>query len=151
MKKLTLIDKAFLLKRTPLFETLDLNLLLAVADKLGVVTYEAGEPIFNTQEEAFRMYFIVQGDVEVRDQSGAVLARLSNDDFFGDESLFNDKPRAYAAVARTSAVLLSLSRTNLLTIISECPNVALGFLQAYTTTTPFQPRKARTHHQEKSL
>src|SRR5437868_2872359 len=118
MKKLTLIDKAFLLKRTPLFDTLDLNLLLAIADKLAVVSCEAGEIIFNAQEEAFHMYFIVSGTIEIRDLHQVTLAVLAHDDFFGDESLFNEKPRAYGAVATGPTTLLSLSRTNLLTIIS---------------------------------
>lgn len=142
MKKLTLIDKAFLLKRTPLFETLDLNLLLPIADKLGVAHFDAGETIFSKNEEAFRMYFVAKGAVEIRDTHHNVTL-LTHDDFFGDESLFNDKPRAYSAVAVADTMLLSLSRTNLLTIISECPNVAVGFLQVYTSTTAFQPRKKK--------
>lgn len=140
MKKLTLIDKAFFLKRTPLFSTLDLDLLLPIADKLGVAEFDANEAIFSLNDEGFRMYFIVSGSVEIRNSQHQVLATLSNEEFFGDESLFNDKPRAYEAIARTDTLLLSLSRTNLLTIISECPNVAVGFLQVYTSQTPLRPR-----------
>lgn len=138
MSKITLIDKAFFLKRTLPFNGLDLDLLLAIADKLQVATFERGEIIFGVNEEAFRMYFIVKGDVEVRDSQHKVLATLHSEEFFGDESLFNDKARAYEAFSKTDTTLLSLSRTNLLAIISECPSVAVGLLQAYASLASFR-------------
>lgn len=138
--KITLIDKALYLKRTLLFGTLDLELLLAIADKMSVVTFDAKETIFNVNEEAFRLYFIVTGSVDVQDAQQNQLATLEAEDFFGDEALFSEKPRAYQAVSKTDTVLLALSRTNLLTIISECPSVAVGMLQAYTSTTRFRQR-----------
>jgi CRP/FNR family cyclic AMP-dependent transcriptional regulator len=140
MKKLTLIDKAFLLKKTPLFGTLDLDLLLPIADKLITTNFDAGDHIFHVQDEASRMYLIVHGSVEIRDPSGKTLATLSSDNFFGDESIFNEKPRGYEVISKTDSQLLSLSRTNLLTIISEYPSVAVGFLQVYASSVVFRPR-----------
>jgi CRP/FNR family cyclic AMP-dependent transcriptional regulator len=140
MKRLTLVDKAFFLKKTLLFSALDLDLLLAIADKLSIVSFDEGKQIFGTGEEAFRMYFIVKGIVEIRDPQRNVLAELSDEEFFGDEAMFNEKPRTYDAISKTDTVLLALTRTNILTIISECPSVAVGFLQAYTSTTAFRPR-----------
>lgn len=138
MSKITLIDKAFFLKRTPLFNGLDLDLLLAIADKLQVATFEKGETVFAINEEAFRMYFIVKGSVEIRDARRNVLATLKREEFFGDESLFNDKGRAYEVFCKTETTLLTLSRTNLLAIISECPSVAVGLLQAYASLATFR-------------
>ncbi len=132
MKRLTLIDKAFLLKKTKLFGSLDLDLLLSIADKLNIAEYAPKDEIFVANEEANRMYLIYKGEVEIRDSEHRHLAVLEATDFFGEESLFNDKPRGYEAVARSTAQLLTLSRTNLFTIISECPSVAVAFLQAYT-------------------
>lgn len=142
MSKFTLIDKAFFLKRNILFGTLDLDLLLAIADKLSIVTYDAKDPIFSVNEDAHRMYFIVKGIVEISGPDGNVLAVLGIDDFFGDESIFNEKRRAYSAISKTDCILLTLSRTNLLSIISESPAVAVGLLQAYTSMTSFRPRMA---------
>ena len=131
MKRLTLIDKAFLLKRSPLFGTLDLDLLLAIADKLGAVVCEPGESAFYKGEEANRMYFIVKGEIDLRLSPSEPIRRLSSGDFFGDESLFSGKPRSYEAYAPVETQLLTLARTNLYSIISECPSVAIGFLQLY--------------------
>src|SRR3984957_11979784 len=121
MTKLTLIDRAFFLKRSKLFEALDLELLLAIAEKLTAVTYEPGDIIFGLNEEAFRIYFIVKGTIEIRHASHRPITLLTPEDFFGDESLFNEKPRAYEAFSKTPTTLLTLSRINLLNMISECP------------------------------
>lgn len=138
MTQFNLIDKAFFLKRISLFANLDLELLLAIADKLQLLTLEPGTSIFNTHEEAYRMYFIVKGKVNIKNHEGRSIVTLSEEDYFGDESLFNEKPRAYEAVNQTPTTLLALSRTNLLAIISECPSVAISLLQAYSTMTPLR-------------
>lgn len=138
MKPFTLIDKAFLLKRTPLFSDLNLDLLLTIADKLGLVLFDPGDYIFIAGEEANRMYFIVKGQVEIQSADRALICQLGNGDFFGEESLFNNKPRGYAAFTPIETHVLTLSRTNLYAIISECPSVAVGFLQVYTATLQFR-------------
>ena len=141
MKHLTLIDKAFLLKRTAPFKTLDLDLLLTIADKLALVVFDPGDEIFVINEEANRMYFIVKGVVEIYRTQTETLYTLQSGDFFGEEALFNNKPRSYAASTPVETHVLTLSRTNLYTIISECPSVAVGFLQVYTSTVPLRPFK----------
>lgn len=141
MKRPTLIDKAFLLKRTPLFSALDLDLLLGIADKLSSVDYDRGDFVFFPNEEANRMYFIFRGEVEIRVNPPKPYLTLKSGDFFGEESLFNNQPRAYEALCPIETHLLTLSRTNLYTIISECPSVALGFLQVYTPAMKFRPFK----------
>ena len=70
-----------------------------------------------------------------------VIANLEQGDFFGEESLFNNKPRAYEAFTPVDTHVFTLSRTNLYTIISECPSVAVGFLQVYTSALHFRPIK----------
>jgi CRP/FNR family cyclic AMP-dependent transcriptional regulator len=141
MKRLTLIDKAFLLKRSVLFGALDLDLLLAIADKLGFVIFDPGDHVFVANEEANRMYFIIKGQIDIRADSSQPICSLGMGDFFGEESLFNDKPRAYEAFSPTETHLLTLSRANLYAIISECPAVAVGFLQVYTSAVTFRPIK----------
>ncbi|MFI0435174.1 MAG: cyclic nucleotide-binding domain-containing protein [Parachlamydiaceae bacterium] len=141
MKYLTLIDKAFLLKRTTPFSSLDLDLLLTVADKLTLVVFDPGDYIFAIEEEANRMYFIAKGKVQIQGVTPSPLHTLGTGDFFGEEALFNNSPRAYAAFTPIETHLLTLSRTNLYTIISECPSVAVGFLQVYTSRVPLRPFK----------
>lgn len=136
MKRLTLIDKAFFLKKTPLFQSLDLDLLLPIADKLALQTYDANEKVFHTGEEGSRMYFLLKGTIQLYDLNNQLLYKIEESGFFGEEAIFNEKKRGYTALTQEECVLLTLSRTHLLTIISECPSVAISFLQIYTNNLP---------------
>lgn len=135
---MNLIDKAYLLKRTRLFESLDLDELLPIADKLSQAHFDAGKVIFSKNDQALRMFFIAKGSVEL--EAGSVVTTLDAIDFFGDESIFSNEPRAYTARSKTETVLLSISRTNLMTIISECPSVAVGLLHVYSLAMPLRLR-----------
>lgn len=143
MRVPTLIDKAFLLKKTPLFESLDLDLLLAIADKCAPFEIEEGDDIFAKGQEGSLMYFIITGEVIVQDGLSEAVC-LGAHDFFGDESVFSEKPRAYTAKCTTETRLLTLSRTHLHTIISECPTVATALLHAYASTQPYRHHRTRS-------
>jgi len=140
MPHFNLIDKAFLLKKTPFFTSLELDLLLAIADKMETLHYRPLDKVFQLDQDAHRMYLIITGQVVISDKSGLQLAELSFGDFFGDEALFNEKRRSYIAQCSTKVELLALSRSHLLTILLECPTVAIAFLEAYTLNLPFRPR-----------
>lgn len=140
MKKMTLIDKALFLKKTPLFGALDLNLLLPISDKVGVMEFESKELIFNLEDEGNRIYFIVKGSVEILNKDKHLLATLESPDFFGDESIFSETPRKYSARTLTETQTLILSRTHLLTIISESPNVCIDLLKVYSSSLDFRSR-----------
>ncbi|NGX55213.1 MAG: Cyclic AMP receptor protein [Chlamydiae bacterium] len=140
MKPLNLIEKAFLLKKTAFFRELDLDLVLTIADKLELTTYSPSTPIFCSGQETYHMYLIVEGRVKIEDKGQATLAELRPGEFFGDEAIFTEKPQGYSAIAVTECVVLSLSRSHLLTIIAECPSVALNLLEAYTANITFRKR-----------
>ena len=136
----SLIEKAFFLKKVRLFSDLELELLLAIAEKLHEDDYDAGEKIFIPGQVANRIYFIAEGTVQISDERMKPFYELSKGDYFGDESLFNEQPRSYAALSKTDALFLTLSRSHLLSIISECPSVAVSLLQAYSQQIPCRHR-----------
>ena len=140
MKALSLIEKVMHLKNTVLFREVDLDLLLTIADKLNTSHFNEGETVFHVQQEGHRMYWLIHGTAQVQNKEGDFVEFIQEGDCFGDESLFSEKSREYEVVCRTNCSLLSLSRTKLLTIISECPTISLAFLQAYSAVTPFRPR-----------
>jgi CRP/FNR family transcriptional regulator, cyclic AMP receptor protein len=140
MRSLNLIDKAFLLKKTSLFTALDLDLLLSIADKMESIHFRPIDTIFQLDQDAYRMYLIVSGQVGITDKNGVQVAELTPGDFFGDEAMFNEKRRTYIAFCKTKVELLSLSRSHLLSIIQECPSVALALLESYTANLTFRLR-----------
>ena len=132
----SLIEKAFFLKKVRLFCELELEILLAIAEKLHEDDYDAGEKVFAPGQVANRIYFVEKGAVQIFDQKMKPLSELSTGDYFGDESLFNEETRSYAANCKGDTLLLTLSRSHLLAIISECPSVAVALLQAYAQELP---------------
>jgi CRP-like cAMP-binding protein len=136
MKLHSLIEKALFLKRIRLFNDLDFELLLAIGEKLHEEDYDAEEEIFLAGQAANRLYLIGSGTVELTDALKRPLTELRTCDFFGDESLFNDAPRAYGAICKTDATLFTVSRSHLLGILSECPTVAVALLQSYAQALP---------------
>lgn len=140
MKPLNLIEKAFFLKKVKPFSELDLDLLLAVAEKLYYDEYDADERVFSHGQAANRMYLIVKGNILIHDERMKPLFHLCDKDFFGDESLFNEQPRSYGAICTADTQILTLSRSHLLSVISECPSVAISLLQCYAQQNPCRSR-----------
>ncbi len=136
MKELSLIEKSFFLKKQLLFDGLNLELLLAIADKMLQDDYDYDEKVFIKNQSANRMYFIVHGSVEIYDMEDTKPVILKKNQFFGEESLFSGEPRFYSATCITETVFLTLSRTNLMTIISECPSIAISFLESFSKNLP---------------
>lgn len=132
----SLIEKAFFLKKLRLFNELDLEILLAIAEKLQEDDYDAEEKVFASGQVANRIYFIAQGKVQILDERMKTISELNAGDYFGDESLFNEQPRNYTALCKTDTLFLTLSRSHLLSIISECPSVAVSLLQSYSQQLP---------------
>ena len=77
MKPLSLIEKAFFLKKVKIFADLDLDLLLAVAEKLHYDEYDQNEQVFALNQAANRMYLIVQGSVQILDEQMRPLCDLT--------------------------------------------------------------------------
>ncbi|OGN59254.1 MAG: hypothetical protein A3F40_01305 [Chlamydiae bacterium RIFCSPHIGHO2_12_FULL_27_8] len=131
MKELSLIEKAFFLKNIELFSDLDLDLLIAIGEKMNQDIYEKNEKVFDRLQIANKMYFIANGSIQILNNSKSLIKTLKTNEFFGDESIFNEQPRSYFAIANDETLLLSINRTNLLTIISECPSIAVSLLNKY--------------------
>ncbi len=132
MKELTLIEKAFCLKNISIFKDLDLDLLLAIADKMHQDIYDKNEKVFEINQIGKNIYFIEEGAVQILDENNNEIKTLQQNDFFGDESLFSDQSRSYGVTCSEDTLLLSLSKTNFYGIISECPTVAISLLNAYS-------------------
>ncbi len=132
MKELTLIEKAFFLKNISLFNDLDLDLLVTIADKMQQDIYDKNEKVFEIKQIANRLFFIARGSVNILDQSNKVIASLEKNSFFGDESIFNNNPRSYSVVCSDDSLFLTLTKTNLYNIISECPSVGIAFIELYS-------------------
>lgn len=132
MKALPLVEKAFHLQKSPLFQDLDLDLLLAIGEKAQALRVDSGDEIFAYGQVGNHIYFIVEGELELRDETGTPIAQLGVGDCFGDEAIFTQSSRSFAAYALRQSSLLSLTRAHLYGVISEFPMVAISLLQHYS-------------------
>lgn len=140
MKPLTLIDKAFLLKKIPIFASLELDHLLPIADKLSYGQVAAKQVIFDISEQAYSIYLIVEGTVVVDSTVEGPLYRLGRGDLFGEEAVISGRSRAYRARSESETQFLTLSRTNLFATMREYPSIAIALLETFAATLPFRPR-----------
>lgn len=133
---MNLIDKAFFLKKTNIFRSLDMDLLLAISDKTEAMIFKPGAKIFSEGDSSFSFYIIVEGCIKVT--LGSLTETLKSQDSFGEESFFNNKFREYTAEAITQVKMLILNKGQFLNIVEECPPVAISLLELYTRRIQFR-------------
>ena len=136
---LSLLDKAFFLKKTQFFGSLDLDLLLILAEKAEPLSFKKDETIFSAQSETHRMYLIVDGEVLVELQKDSPFL-LRRGECFGDEALFSQRIHRYRAYCQCNTLLLVLLRSHILSLIEQSPTFACSLLEMYTDKIPFRHR-----------
>jgi HEAT repeat protein len=130
---LPLTDILLLLNRIPLYSSLHLEQLRAVAAHLVAWSVQPGEVIFREGEFSHELYIIVAGKVEIVQQRAhgpLTLATLAVGDFFGDIALVGDRPRSASALAVEPAVLLALSPEHFRQIVLEDPAMSFEIFRA---------------------
>lgn len=119
-------ERIELLRQSPLFGYLDPGRINRLAGLFKVVTYKAGETIFKQHGPSEVMYIIFDGEVDLmtlRNRQEIVFSSLHRGDYFGEESLFEDNPRYYKAIAATDVILIALDVDGYLYIYPELPGI----------------------------
>ncbi len=96
------------------------------------IDYKDGSIIFEQNAIAETMYVILSGRVEViKNRKGLVtkLATLEEGDFFGEMSLFDNKPRSATVKALGDVRLLEIGKNKLLKSIMADPALAFKMLE----------------------
>lgn len=132
------IEKAFLLKKTFLFADLNLEHLVAIANKIEIQVLNRGEHVFKDNQNALHIYIIERGQIQLIDKDNQLLIELGEGDLFGDEALFNDQLHQYQARCSSDCHLLTLTKKHITAIISECPSVAINLLEAFARQITFR-------------
>ncbi|RPI58302.1 MAG: cyclic nucleotide-binding domain-containing protein, partial [Chloroflexi bacterium] len=103
-----------LLRRTPLFATMNDDELDLICTLLQAERFAPGRLIIRQGERGDRFYVIEQGHVEVthRDERGVteIVDHLDRGDYFGELALLHDAPRNATCRATVPTGLVSLSR-----------------------------------------
>jgi hypothetical protein len=107
------------LQSAPVFGRLNTQQLLALASLLQEQKISKGERIYSIGDEGLGLYFLQEGEVELR-RGDLILDELSP---------LDGVPRAEDAIARSNGLLLRLDRDELIPLLEEAPSVTIGLAQ----------------------
>ncbi|MFW5738889.1 MAG: DUF1003 domain-containing protein, partial [Myxococcota bacterium] len=152
------MDRIDLLAAIPMFEGLDDADLEALGDELKVHQLVPGDRVFEQGDRGNSMYIVAAGEVDIYlpgpDPSSRVtLTRLEAGTYFGEFSLFDDKPRSAGAQVTCDTILLELGRDALIDYIEHRPAAAMGIMRTMSgrlreTNAMLSARVARNAHEE---
>jgi small-conductance mechanosensitive channel/CRP-like cAMP-binding protein len=117
------------LQNVELFEPLTDDELTAVAGRLRVAPFLAGEAMVRQGDAADSLYLITKGRAEVRvEADGGKLnekvAELKAGDFFGEMGLMTGEPRAATVIAMTEVECFCLNKDAVNDVLATRPEVA---------------------------
>jgi CRP/FNR family transcriptional regulator, cyclic AMP receptor protein len=126
------MDAARMLANTPLFDDLSPEDVDALAESLKSQRFEQGRAICTKGEPGDSMYLVADGVVSIYlpGEGGAKvpLKEVTVGQYFGELSLFDEKPRSATAEARTACEVLELERDVLNEHIKRRPRIAIALL-----------------------
>jgi uncharacterized membrane protein len=123
-----------LLAQIPLFDTLAAEDLEALAGRMTERHYKAGEKVFDKNDAGSSMYVVLSGAVQIflpghtAEEPRVVLKDARTGEYFGELSLFDDKPRSASVEATVETTLLELTRADFGDHLSRSKNAALTIL-----------------------
>lgn len=121
-----------MLANTPLFDDLSPEDVGVLAESLKSQRFEQGRSICIKGEPGDSMYLVAEGVVSIYlpSEGGAKvpLKDVTVGQYFGELSLFDEKPRSATAEARTDCEVLELERAVLNEHIKRRPRIAIALL-----------------------
>ena len=123
-----------LLAQIPLFDTLASEDLEALASRMTERQFKAGEKVFDKNDSGSSMYVVLSGAVQIflpgggPEEPRVVLKDARTGEYFGELSLFDDKPRSASVEATVDTTLLELTRVDFSDHLSRSQNAAMTIL-----------------------
>jgi len=117
-----------LLARIPFFTNLPIDELDRIMSGLEVVNLKPGQILFREGDTGEKMYVIVSGELEIlkgpNTDDELILNRIQQGEYIGEMSLITGAPRTASVRAHDNAVLLSMSRSQLMELLQSHPHLA---------------------------
>ena len=122
------------LRGVPLFSGLPEAIILRMANRFKTEEVSLGNKLVTEGEDRSKFFIIAQGQVEVLSKgihgSNLRIALLTEGEFFGETELISDKPSEVTIRTITPCILLTFSRKDLDSVLSEVPNLNDEFQKA---------------------
>lgn len=105
---------------------------IALAEKMDLLRYSAGQAVFNYGDPGNAMYIVRSGEVEIyvkNDQGEKIVLETSQaGDLFGEVAVLDGGPRTAWVVALSDVELLRLDREHFEDYVRQCTPAALNLL-----------------------
>lgn len=122
------------LRRAPLFASLDDEAFAALTKEITEVDLSRGATLFHEGDPGDQLYFIVSGKIKLgrtaSDGRENLVAVMGPGEIFGEMALFDPSPRSTSATAVSETRLAGLKHENLRKVIQHSPEVSAQLLQA---------------------
>jgi ATP/ADP translocase/HEAT repeat protein len=133
---LSTMDKMIHLKKIYVFSDLQVRELAAISSVANEKDYPQEEIVVKEGESGDTMFLIVSGEVSVIRNHGTeqetVIAKIAEDDYFGEMALFEDKPRSATVKTNTDAKLLAVGKLEFEEIMREFPQISINICRVFS-------------------
>ena len=117
-----------MLGKVPLFSGLGEKALRAIAEVGKEVNFESGKTILKQGEPGLSFLLVLEGKVEVR-KKGKTVATTGPGGFFGEMTVFDDKPRSADIVAVEPTKCFGMTNWSFFPVLRSNPSVAIGIIE----------------------
>ena len=133
---LSTMDKVIHLKKIHIFSDLQVRELAAIGSITKEKDFAKDQIVVKEGEPGDTMFLIISGEVSVIRNVGAtketLIAKISQDDYFGEMALFEDKPRSATVKTNTDAKLLELGKLEFEEIMREFPQISINICKVFS-------------------
>jgi len=133
------LNHLLLLKNVELFNSLNLDTLLAIDQALESRSYKPAEPVFKDGEPGDELFIVQSGTVELH-KGSTLLVEVKRSGFFGEMALIDDSPRSATAMCVEDTTLLCLNRN----VFKELTNLYPEILHALNRLLAARLRQAQS-------
>lgn len=127
------MNRVELLQKLPLFAGLDTDDLAQLANTLALRCLKEGDYAFHKGDVGTTMFIVKSGQVSILlpqpDAPPVLLKEITPGEYFGELSLFDDKPRSATAACSSDVELLELDRRTLTEYLRGRPHAGLAILR----------------------
>ena len=121
-----------LIRRVPIFSTIDPAMQKLLAFSSDRLTYEEGEVMFNAGDPPDSAYIVMEGEVDITvstPQGPLLVNTLKRNDVIGEIGVFGNVPRTATTVARTRVEALRIARDVFVNVIRSNPDAAIELVK----------------------
>jgi len=121
-----------LLRRIPMFATLDWSNLRLLASTCEKLTYDPGDVLFRQGDDGDAMYVVTSGDGEIFISEGEqenVIRSIGVNEVIGEVALLTDEPRSASIRATSRMDVIRMSRTTFVELVKEHSEISFQLIR----------------------